>query len=423
MKSRHGGDFPRPAGLGDDWLLSGAWPLPRPDGGEDSLTRSAPIQPSLRRPHTTPMNDPSALKPRVLALMLAKTGPSLQPERNPQRLRQDAAGKRWSDARSRNWSTSARSIRLHKKPLYALAKAASVVSGVVQGHPDGFGFVVPDQKGMEDIYLSRREMRRVMHGDRVLVRPEKKRHGGQPGTRGGGAGTGAAPPGGRGADRRRPHPGGAHGPARRAGDSRCRRPRRPLQPGQVAAVEMTRYGGGYTPAGGAAGTGAGIAPDDPEVQARAVIFRYGLARGLLERGPSGRRSAMAPRRGFQASPAGRRDLRGLTTFTVDGETARDFDDAVEPGARPPAKRLRGSTSPSPTWAALRAARTPPSTSRPTRTRHQRVLPGPCPAHAAAGAVHRYLQPQARSGPARAHGAPADRPQGRRGRTGGDLPAP
>jgi ribonuclease R len=40
-------------------------------------------------------------------------------------------------------------------------------TGIVQGHRDGFGFVVPDD-GQLDIFLSEREMARVMHGDRSL---------------------------------------------------------------------------------------------------------------------------------------------------------------------------------------------------------------------------------------------------------------
>lgn len=45
----------------------------------------------------------------------------------------------------------------------------NLVRGRVQGHRDGFGFVVTGD-GSEDIYLSNRQMRRVFDGDEVLVR-------------------------------------------------------------------------------------------------------------------------------------------------------------------------------------------------------------------------------------------------------------
>src|SRR5690625_5833960 len=43
------------------------------------------------------------------------------------------------------------------------------ISGRVQGHRDGFGFLIRDDGG-PDLYLSPREMLRVLHGDRVLAR-------------------------------------------------------------------------------------------------------------------------------------------------------------------------------------------------------------------------------------------------------------
>ena len=194
---------------------------------------------------------------------------------------------------------------------------------MVQGHPDGFGFVVPDQKGMEDIYLSRREMRRVMHGDRVLVRPEKKRHGDSQGhvvevlERGQRRLVGVVQTDG---DRTVVVPMDP-----RVAPAIPLKASGPLQPGQVAAVEMTRYGGGYTPAEARLERVLG-APDDPEVQARAVIFRYGWPEDFPDEAL--REAGSHAAAGVPASLGGRRDLRGLTTFTVDGETARDFDDAV-----------------------------------------------------------------------------------------------
>jgi ribonuclease R len=44
-----------------------------------------------------------------------------------------------------------------------------LVRGRVSGHRNGFGFVIPDD-GEDDLFLSPREMRALMHGDRVLVR-------------------------------------------------------------------------------------------------------------------------------------------------------------------------------------------------------------------------------------------------------------
>ncbi|MCV2366789.1 ribonuclease R [Paucibacter oligotrophus] len=43
------------------------------------------------------------------------------------------------------------------------------IEGVVQGHRDGHGFLIPDV-GTQDVYLSVQEMRAVMHGDRLRVR-------------------------------------------------------------------------------------------------------------------------------------------------------------------------------------------------------------------------------------------------------------
>lgn len=47
-----------------------------------------------------------------------------------------------------------------------------LIAGRVQGHRDGFGFLVTDEKGAEDLFLSPRQMQRVLDGDRVLVSVE-----------------------------------------------------------------------------------------------------------------------------------------------------------------------------------------------------------------------------------------------------------
>lgn len=52
---------------------------------------------------------------------------------------------------------------------FLLVSRTSLVVGRVTGHRDGFGFLVPDD-GSPDVFLSPRQMREVMDGDRVAVR-------------------------------------------------------------------------------------------------------------------------------------------------------------------------------------------------------------------------------------------------------------
>lgn len=52
---------------------------------------------------------------------------------------------------------------------YGLADRMGLVSGRVIGHKDGFGFLVTDDEG-EDVYLNAKQMRSVFHGDKIMVR-------------------------------------------------------------------------------------------------------------------------------------------------------------------------------------------------------------------------------------------------------------
>jgi ribonuclease R len=56
----------------------------------------------------------------------------------------------------------------NRRKGYGVAKKMDLVRGRVIGHPDGYGFLVPDEGG-GDLFLSQREMRCLMHGDRALV--------------------------------------------------------------------------------------------------------------------------------------------------------------------------------------------------------------------------------------------------------------
>jgi ribonuclease R len=58
----------------------------------------------------------------------------------------------------------------NRRREYCLTAKLDLVTGTVSGHPDGFGFVVRDDRDGDDVYLSAREMRSLFHGDRVVIR-------------------------------------------------------------------------------------------------------------------------------------------------------------------------------------------------------------------------------------------------------------
>lgn len=52
---------------------------------------------------------------------------------------------------------------------YAVVANMPTVKGVIQANRDGSGYVISEDKAQSDIYLPSREMQQVFHGDRVLV--------------------------------------------------------------------------------------------------------------------------------------------------------------------------------------------------------------------------------------------------------------
>ena len=223
----------------------------------------------------------------------------------------------------RELTREGRIVRL-KKNHYALPDAQNLVTGRVQAHPDGFGFLILDDKGAEDLYLNRREMRRVMHGDRVMVRIDRKKRGGVEahvvqileraqkrliGTYNELDGRGYLIP----MDPRI----GAAIPLQQT----AAKPEK----GKVVAAEIARYG---TAMSGPEGKLVQVIgdPDDPEVQAQSIVFRYGLATSFPE--PVHREIARGSFAISESEIAARTDLRNLPIVTIDGELARDFDDAV-----------------------------------------------------------------------------------------------
>jgi ribonuclease R len=208
---------------------------------------------------------------------------------------------------------------------YCLLERLPLVVGTVSGHRDGFGFLVPDGEG-DDLFLPYREMRQVMHGDRVAARVTGRDERG----RSEGAiaevlerrtrqvaglltlesGLGFVVPDNRRISHRIVIPPQHLGEARH-GDLAVveivEQPSRNRDPvGRVTRV---------LPPGGSADTAIDLA-----------IASHGLAHEF----PAGvlREARRYGREVEAAALAGRRDLRELPLVTIDGEDARDFDDAV-----------------------------------------------------------------------------------------------
>lgn len=57
----------------------------------------------------------------------------------------------------------------NRRGAFCLVNKRDLIAGRIIAHPDGFGFLHPDD-GDKDLFLTPRQMRSVMHGDRAVVR-------------------------------------------------------------------------------------------------------------------------------------------------------------------------------------------------------------------------------------------------------------
>ncbi len=197
--------------------------------------------------------------------------------------------------------------------------------GVVSGHRDGHGFVIRDD-GQPDIYLPSNEMRAVLHKDRVKARIVRLDRKGRPEGRVTEIiGRSDAPIIGRllqesgvwlvaPEDKRYGQdvliPKGATGSAK---------------PGQVVVVELTEPPALYGQPVGRVKEVLGEI-DDPGMEIEIAVRKYGVPHQFSE-------SALAEARALpdKVRPSDlkqRVDLRDVALVTIDGEDARDFDDAV-----------------------------------------------------------------------------------------------
>jgi ribonuclease R len=206
-----------------------------------------------------------------------------------------------------------------------VARRIALVAGRVEGHPDGHGFLIPDD-GAQSIFLPPHEMRGLMHGDRAAVRVSGKDHRGRP--------VGTAVEVLERAKRRivgRLH--AEHGvlllvpedrriahdilvPPGEADKARA---------GQVVTVELVA-----PPAVHAQPIGRVVEilgqHGDPGMEIEIAVRKFDLPHEFSRRALAAAKAlpgAVQP-----ADLDGREDLRELQFVTIDGETAKDFDDAV-----------------------------------------------------------------------------------------------
>ncbi|MFZ0211948.1 MAG: RNB domain-containing ribonuclease [Candidatus Acidiferrales bacterium] len=251
---------------------------------------------------------------------------------------------------------------VHREPPPSLAAARQVpnlISGRLVAHRDGYGFVVPNRpvRGMEgDLFVGPDAMGDAMHGDKVLARIGRRR----PDARFEGRIekiVERANPTVVGLFRYGPHgnvvlpyetriaheiiipPGAeltlelqqklqsASGELPRA----SRRLRLPELDGAVVNVELTRF-----PRGGAAPAGRVLEilgrHGEMGVDIEIVIRKHHLPHVFDEEVLAQARAVAHPVR--EDDIRGRRDFRDLPIVTIDGETAKDFDDAVHVAPRP-----------------------------------------------------------------------------------------
>ena len=213
---------------------------------------------------------------------------------------------------------------------FGLPEKMDLYVGKLQTHPAGYGFVTPDRpldSGGGDIYIGNTHLNDAMHGDRVVVRIERVKEGGRAEGRiirileranerivgrydRDESGMGYVVP----FDRRVLMdifiPPGQEGGA---------------SAGEMVKVELTRWPSATRGAVGRVTEVLGDI-DAPGVDTEIIIRKYGIPDAH-----SAEAIAEAVRLGTTVSERdirGRTDFRDVPTVTIDGEHARDFDDAI-----------------------------------------------------------------------------------------------
>jgi ribonuclease R len=215
---------------------------------------------------------------------------------------------------------------------FGVAQKMDLVAGRLQANAGGFGFVVPDYPdpsggsgGQPDIYVAAGHLMEAMHGDRVVVRIERQSDRGPEGQiirilersqtsvvgrfELDAAKLGFVVP----FDRRVLTD--IHVPTGQTGAA---------EPGEMVVVEITRW---PTAARGPVGRIVEVLGhlEEPGVDTQIIIRKYRIPDAHSEAvAGEARRIGVVKEKDIR----GRTDFRTVRTVTIDGEHARDFDDAI-----------------------------------------------------------------------------------------------
>ena len=207
---------------------------------------------------------------------------------------------------------------------YQLAHSSSFIEGRVSSHRDGFGFLIPDDAS-SDIFLPEKEMQKVLHGDRVQVRIIGTDRRGRP------EGTIVEV-----VERANTHVIGrllnengvwivAPEDQRIGQDIMLAGSPGKAKTGQVVSVELTEQPSRFSqPVGKIVEVLGDI--DDPGMEIEIAVRKYGVPHEFSE--DAKKAAAKLPSEVRAADLTDRVDLRDVPLVTIDGEDARDFDDAV-----------------------------------------------------------------------------------------------
>ncbi|WP_293776754.1 ribonuclease R [uncultured Oxalicibacterium sp.] len=207
---------------------------------------------------------------------------------------------------------------------YQLANSSNFIEGRVSSHRDGYGFLIPDDAS-SDIFLPEKEMQKVLNGDRVQVRIIGTDRRGRP------EGTIVEV-----VARANTHIIGrllnengvwivAPEDNRIGQDIILSGSPGKAKAGQVVSVELTEQPSRFSqPVGKIAEVLGDI--DDPGMEIEIAVRKYGVPHEFSE--AARKAAAKLPGEVRAVDLHDRVDLRDVPLVTIDGEDARDFDDAV-----------------------------------------------------------------------------------------------